>query len=205
MRRFLIPLTLLLTTAAFKPEADAGERWASILYQGSVSTVVTMTMTGLASTACGVPASALGVAPGVAGAVVCGSIATYYGPSVSEWLILTVTPDEQLDEVAITAGNLLGSVLGAYGAAKAVGRLWLGDFAAYSRSVRLMTGRTYLAARHRIDPEGLRGLLGGMDLDHTLSVGCGYLLGVPASIMAGEWNLTLMPSSLNRSLGSACR
>jgi hypothetical protein len=68
-----------------------------------------------------------------------------------------------------------------------------------------MTERTYLAARHRIDPEGLRGLLGGLDLDHTLSVGCGYLLGVPALIMAREWNLTLMSSSLNRSLGSACR
>jgi hypothetical protein len=88
MRRLLV-LSVLLMLVAGK-SVDAGERWVSILYQGSVSTVVTMTMTGLASTACGVPGSALGVAPGVAGAVVCGSIASYYGPSVSEWLILTL-------------------------------------------------------------------------------------------------------------------
>ena len=88
------------------------------------------------------PGSALGVVPGIAGAAVCGSVAAYYAPPVSEWLIVTLTPDQQLDELSILAGSIGRSILGAYGAAAAVGRLWLGNFAAYSRSVRLATERT---------------------------------------------------------------
>jgi hypothetical protein len=198
-------VVLMVCRLEVVPAAQAGERWSEQLYQGSVSAVVTVTMTTAAAMGCGVPGSAFGVAPGIAGAAVCGSVAAYYAAPVSEWLIITLTPDQQLDELSILAGNIGGAILGAYGAAAAVGRLWLGNFATYSRSVRLATERTYKTARERIDPYELRGLLAGYDLDHALSVGCGYLLGVPASIMASPWNLQMLPSSENRSLGSTCR
>jgi hypothetical protein len=173
------------------------------LVDGTISAVVTGSMIAGATAGCGLAGSVVGIAPGIGAAFVCAAVADHWSPYVVEFTHSYVITDREIDETAAWMGRLIGNVAGAGAGALTIKAMWLGNFARYSTSVRALTAKTYRSFQDVIDPQSLRGL--GHDLDHKLSIGCGWLLGLPARVMASTWNLQMLPSSINRSLGSACR
>lgn len=161
--------------------------------QFAVTTGVVGITVGWASFGCAIVATPAGPAFIALASGACGVVASDLGVELVKVGYERFAEDMPSDS-ALKAGQIAGTVFGVIGAGKAIDwvRYWhFKDYAGYAYAARSITRRNLELLRRS-----------SYDVDHIIPVKCGWALGLSPQLIGSLGNLHALPAWINRSIGA---